>query len=315
MRSRLCRHPDLIHTSMELEHSCPPTSTQNVKPVSRSLDRVAGSFESMPWRLVETREPSSPGPPFLVYTHRPIPRYQKSESDMLDSPTIRIPDLYYNYRMPDTPRPSLTPVPPSPFERYEPKPRSRVSTKTETRILAWLEDVEPVNHGPWVSFLPTCRASSNGSNDSLDSPHLSAEPRVEERKPEPETELTSFVPVFEDLAESTDEMDTWPYDGHGLYEHHPRHECGLACHVACRRRQTVRAGLAFGLGLGKIWTRMLPWTSAKRPVMLNSDVPHPPWRRILKRLERLVGLATLVCRTMGGGAKTGAGTCELCARL
>ncbi|CAE6522281.1 unnamed protein product, partial [Rhizoctonia solani] len=266
---------------MEFEHSCPPTSTQNVKPVSRSLDRVAGSFKSMPWRLVEIREPSSPGPPFLVYTHRPIPRHQKSESDILDSPTIRIPDLYYNYRMPDTPRPSLTPLPP--FERYEPKPRSRVSTKTETRILAWLEDVEPVNHGPWVSFLPTCRASSNGSNDSLDSPHLSAEPRAEERKLEPEP--TSFVPVFEDLAESTDEMDTWPYDGRGLYEHHPRHECGLACHVACRRRQTVRGGL----GLGKIWTKMLPWSSAKRSVMLNSDVPHPPWRLLYRSNDDSLG--------------------------
>ncbi|CAE6519412.1 unnamed protein product [Rhizoctonia solani] len=247
---------------MEFEYPLP--HMPYVMPISRSLDGVT-RLESIPWRLVEqeTRTPDQ-GPPFLtIYTHKPIQRHPKSESDVKsDHPVIRIPDLCYNYRMP---------VPLAPECRR--KPRERVSTKTETRILAWLEDVEPVHHGPWVSFLPTCHESSSGSDLSLDSirPVLIEEPKLEPR---------SFIPVFEDetqsVENSTDEMDTWPYDGRGLYEHHARHECGPACYFACQRRRKFRFGFGFGKALTRMW---LPWTTAKpdSPVMMNSDVPHPPW--------------------------------------
>ncbi|KAF8711705.1 WD40 repeat-like protein, partial [Rhizoctonia solani] len=196
--------------------------------------------------------------------------------------------------------------------------------KTRLRVLAWLKDVvvEPAGCGPWVSFLPMCE-SSIGSDLSLSSAvwcgsvdiDVDVDARVEheseseigsgyepESEPEPETEPepSSFAPVMDDMTDTesretcVQEIDTWPYDGRGLYEHHPNHECGLACYFACRQRRqlrrrgrkgTFRTGGSFGKAL---LGRLVPWTSSsgKRvvvrareegPVMLNSDVPHPPW--------------------------------------
>ncbi|KAJ1301465.1 hypothetical protein OPQ81_008723 [Rhizoctonia solani] len=269
---------------MEFEYPRLPTHTQNVvyrrsKSISRSLDGMYKPVESVSWRPLNERSPSQ-GPPFLtLYTNRPIPKYQKSEPDIQPERPFRIPSFYHSYRMPPcpgAPKLTFTPLPPCDCCERDHRPRARVLKDKETRILAWLKDVEPVNHGPWVSFLPTCE-SSNSSGLSLDSvPYFPARSRTQMEEPEP----TSFVPVFEDQTESrddsTDHMDTWPYDGRGLYEHHPKHECGLACYGACQRRRKSRAGL----GLGKVLTRIFPWISGKQevvPVMLNSDVPHPPW--------------------------------------
>ncbi|CAE6427049.1 unnamed protein product [Rhizoctonia solani] len=272
---------------MELERPCPPLPVgdmvyQRPKPISRSLDVLARPLESVPRRHLEEQETqiyggvSFRGSPFLtLYINKPVPKYPMSEPDIkLDSSSIQIQDPnYIDYPMPDTPRPKLTPLPRCECCVGRHRPRRAVSKTTKTRILAWLKDVEPINHGPWVSFLPTCREASNSSIRLLNSVrHFAAETQVEEPEPEP----TSFIPILDDEAEnSTDEMDTWPYDGRGLYEHHSRHECGLACYAACQRRQRFRALF----GLGKVLTRILPWTSTKKPgpMMSNSDVPHPPW--------------------------------------
>lgn len=185
-----------------------------------------------------------------------------------------------------------------------------VSEETLKRILQWRQDIEdayasgiiPSNSkDAWVSFLPSCVASSSSSSVSsswslsewMGRP-LRVEPighritTIEDTIPEEESSLeASRTPGFEthetesqvsvtEASGEPDEMSVWPYDGRGLYEYHTRDDCGDACWEACLDRwQKKRRS---GRRLSSL-TRLLPWVAKRPPTgpMLNSDVPHPPW--------------------------------------
>ncbi|KAG9124029.1 hypothetical protein FRC07_013147 [Ceratobasidium sp. 392] len=80
----------------------------------------------------------------------------------------------------------------------------------------------------------------------------------------------------EDLATEVDEDedDMWPYDGRGLYEHHPKNECGRACFTSCQLRRKFRPRIA---ELVRFVPRFWGTKLGEKRKMKNSDIPHPPW--------------------------------------
>ncbi|KAF8603964.1 hypothetical protein BDV93DRAFT_522762 [Ceratobasidium sp. AG-I] len=181
----------------------------------------------------------------------------------------------------------------------------------DSRVLEWRQDLDETYPGDgfngtrdaWRSFLPSCYSSPSlegssavSSEDELDydEPEATTMIRVEQApicdssgeynssnetpgvlysyRPEPLT--NNDHDGAQSQLDSTDEDEMWPYDGRGLYEHHSKYDCGLACFVACRlRRGYVPKKQRFG-GL----KRWLPWGRRKEEERLgNSAVPHPPW--------------------------------------
>ncbi|QRW12115.1 hypothetical protein RhiLY_11114 [Ceratobasidium sp. AG-Ba] len=160
-------------------------------------------------------------------------------------------------------------------------PALAYDSATAARVAEWRQKLElPATNWPWRSFLPSCAASPETSSSSFQydsyAAHIfdvrlrdevSCQHAIEEVRWHHEEACSQ---VDED-----DEDEMWPYDGRGLYEHHPKGTCGDACYIPCRLRRKFRPWLT------QVAQKLVSWLRDGRQngkrAMKNSDVPHPPW--------------------------------------
>ncbi|KAG8774712.1 hypothetical protein FRC12_001860 [Ceratobasidium sp. 428] len=170
-------------------------------------------------------------------------------------------------------------------------PRTKHDTVSAGRIIEWRRTLElspgteisSNANGPWHSFLPSFGSTSTSS--SVSSQYESCEPSANARTeneppswrwPSNHYDLHLCNHQEADVSEAGDEEeDMWPYDGKGLYEHHPKNDCGRACFASCQLRRKFRPQVA---GLARFVSRFRGGKFSGKPRMKNSDVPHPPWK-------------------------------------
>ncbi|KAG8684457.1 hypothetical protein FRC09_015374, partial [Ceratobasidium sp. 395] len=118
-------------------------------------------------------------------------------------------------------------------------PRTKSDTVSAGRIIEWRRTLElsprtertSNTNGPWHSFLPSFGSASTSS--SVSSQYETCQPstnaRTEHEPPSWRWPSNHYDLRLcnreEDASEADDEEeDMWPYDGKGLYEHHPKND-------------------------------------------------------------------------------------------
>ncbi|QRV97563.1 hypothetical protein RhiJN_25582 [Ceratobasidium sp. AG-Ba] len=167
-------------------------------------------------------------------------------------------------------------------------PTLTYDSATAARVAEWRQKLEPVSHpqalpttnGPWRSFLPSCAASSEASSSSFQQDSYASYTFDVRLRDE-----ASYRYGLEEVRwnnektcsqmDEDDEDEMWPYDGRGLYEHHPKGTCGDACYIPCRLRRKFRPRLT------QLARKLVSWLRDEKQngerAMKNSDIPHPPW--------------------------------------